>query len=88
MAFALPSNYAPGRSKQQTASLMTSEQRVPSYMKYDKARNFGVPEGMPLQIPSIAASAWLSGPLTERRSATLASPPYLAVRMATQLGTS
>eukprot|EP00965_Chrysotila_dentata_P252414 6210663-Pleurochrysis_carterae.AAC.4 len=51
---------------------MTSEQRMTSYM--------------PPQIPLIGASVLLSGPMAERRSATLAAPPYLAVRMATELG--
>eukprot|EP00965_Chrysotila_dentata_P036408 1212411-Pleurochrysis_carterae.AAC.2 len=85
MALAPPSDFAPGPDKQQTASLMPSEQRVNSYMQNDKAKDLGVPEGMPPQIARISASVW---PQAKRRSATLAAPPYLAVRMAKQFGTS
>eukprot|EP00965_Chrysotila_dentata_P005928 194695-Pleurochrysis_carterae.AAC.1 len=64
MAFALPANSAPGRGKHQTASFTTNERRVTSYMKKDKARDLGIPEGMPpAQIPRIDCLSLAAGPI-------------------------
>eukprot|EP00965_Chrysotila_dentata_P257789 6213006-Pleurochrysis_carterae.AAC.2 len=46
-------------------------------MQNAEGRDSGVLEGMRPQMPRIGSSVGLSGPLTKRRSAKLAAPPYL-----------
>eukprot|EP00965_Chrysotila_dentata_P089927 2968336-Pleurochrysis_carterae.AAC.1 len=46
-------------------------------MQDAKARDSGVSERLPPQMPRIGASVWPSGSLAKRRSATLAAPAYL-----------